>query len=451
MKRNYINIIMASIMLFTYACKPNLKPYLPTSGEADFSSYVAIGNSLTSGYADGALIYSGQLNSYPVMLSEQFALAGGGTFKVPYLPQSGNGNDGAGGNRRVLGNSSNCLGVVSLGPVLASGASTTLTDVSANGPYNLIGVPGARAVDAVFPGYAGFNPFLSRFCSSVATSTLLSEALRANPTFYSLWLGNNDVLGYATGGGVGAVSPAFPFPGSLTDPAQVQAALYMIMDSLSQRGAKGVIMNIPDVTSIPFFTTIPYNGVTVSQGMADTLNGIYTALGFTDIIWKAGANPFIIVDSSVANPFYKIRQAKYNEYIVLSTPLDSVRCGQWGINPMKPLTDRYVLDENEISIIKNYTEQYNTIISNLASNFNVALADMNTYMKSFQAGVNYNNIKMDAIFVSGGAFSLDGVHPNPRGYALIANEIIRTINNKYGSHLPEKDVTRYDGIIFPTN
>ena len=33
-------------------------------------------------------------------------------------------------------------------------------------------------------------------------------------------------------------------------------------------------------------------------------------------------------------------------------------------------------------------------------------------------------------------FSLDGVHPNARGYAVITNEIIKVINRHYNSNIP---------------
>jgi hypothetical protein len=42
---------------------------------------------------------------------------------------------------------------------------------------------------------------------------------------------------------------------------------------------------------------------------------------------------------------------------------------------------------------------------------------------------------MSAEYVKGGAFSLDGVHPTARGYALIANKFIEAINAKYGATL----------------
>ncbi len=448
MKKFRIILLSSFLIVGLYSCKPNLDGFIPSNGDADFTTYVSIGNSLTAGYADGALSRSGQENSFPMMLSEQFAIVGGGDFTVPYLP-SGNGNDGSGGTNRVLTYLPNCQGTIGVTPVLASGSAASLASVGASGPYNAQGVPGARAVDALSAFYSSLNPFLARIVTSPGSSSILSEALRINPTFFTLWLGNNDVLGFATAGGVGNVDPGFPLPGDLSDPAQVGGALTVLVDSLTSRGAEGVIANIPNVTSVPFFTTIPWNGVVLTQGAADTLNLIYQQVGHPNIIWKAGANPYIIEDTTVVHGTLRIRQARQGELILLSTPGDSIRCAQWGISPFKALGDAYVLDENEVAEINEHTANYNTTISNIASSYNIALADMNSYMKTFTGGVVYNGVDLNASFISGGAFSLDGVHPNPRGYALIANEMIRVINAKYNSTIPTVDVTTYDGIIFP--
>ena len=57
-----------------------------TTGDANMSNYVAVGNSLTAGYADGALYITGQQNSYPNIMAEQFTLAGGGeAFTQPLM------------------------------------------------------------------------------------------------------------------------------------------------------------------------------------------------------------------------------------------------------------------------------------------------------------------------------------------------------------------------------
>src|SRR5680860_861518 len=61
------------------------EPVVITSGTADFSNFVSVGNTLTAGYTDGALFNAGQQNSLPNILAQQFALAGGGDFNQPMV------------------------------------------------------------------------------------------------------------------------------------------------------------------------------------------------------------------------------------------------------------------------------------------------------------------------------------------------------------------------------
>ncbi|MBK7689686.1 MAG: hypothetical protein IPJ31_00690 [Bacteroidetes bacterium] len=443
MKNSIVACSILGLFLAFQSCKTNLKERDINAGSADFSRYVAVGNSLTSGFADGALSRSGQENSYPNMLATQFKLVGGGTFSIPYLDEGG-GNDGSNNPGRILGFVLPCnSSTPALSPVLDPKGSTPLNNVSAFGPYNLVGVPGARAIDANLGLYSLLNPFLSRFCLTPAVSTILSEAMRVNATFFTLWLGNNDVLSYSLGGAVPPVNVLSP---ALSDTTQVRASIQTMLDSLTKNGAKGAIANVPDVTSVPFFTTIPWNGVVLTQGKADTLNALYTANGLCSITWKAGANGFLMVDSA-APPF--MRHATASDLILLSTPGDSLKCGQWGVSPAKPLKDAYVLDQAEIATIQLYTARYNQSIAALATAYNVALVDMNSYLKTVKSGLIFNGINLNAVFVSGGAFSLDGVHPNARGYALVANEFLRSINLKYGAIIPLVDVTKYNGVLFP--
>ncbi|MGK4566744.1 hypothetical protein [Flavobacterium sp. 3HN19-14] len=67
-----------------------------TSGSADFSKYVALGDSFAAGYSDNALFKGGQENSYPNILAQQFALAGGGEFKIPFMADNIGGFSAAG-------------------------------------------------------------------------------------------------------------------------------------------------------------------------------------------------------------------------------------------------------------------------------------------------------------------------------------------------------------------
>ena len=65
------------------------------------------------------------------------------------------------------------------------------------------------------------------------------------------------------------------------------------------------------------------------------------------------------------------------------------------------------------------------------------------------SGIQFDGVKYNASFIRGGSFSLDGVHLTGRGYAIIANEFIKSINSTYGSTLPQVNVNNYSGVTFP--
>ena len=142
-----------------------------------------------------------------------------------------------------------------------------------------------------------------------------------------------------------------------------------------------------------------------------------------------------------------IRQAVTGELILLSTPSTNFTCLGWGSYTAIP--QNYVLTTDEIQFIRAATTTFNGFIKQEAQKYNLAYVDMYSYLQTVAKGFAYNGINYNADYVTGGAFSLDGVHLTPRGYALVANEIIRTINGKYHSTIPYTDVNQFDGIIFP--
>jgi GDSL-like Lipase/Acylhydrolase len=452
MKNNHKYIIACAILSLG-ACKPNLKTTEVTKGSADFTTYVAMGNSLCAGYTDGGLSYEGQQNSFPRMLAQQFALAGGGEFKTPYMNAAGNGNDGS-------GNPIYKLVMVNGAPAPAQiGTATPISDnVSAAGLYNHLGIPGIKSIEADIALYGQFNPFLTRLSATPGSVSLLGLAVAKKPTFFTYWLGANDVLGWATGGGTGNVITT-PFQvslvnyastiGALIHPLMVAGNISAQIDSLTKNGAKGAIANVPDVASTPYFTTVPYNAVVLTrQGQVDSLNGGYIPInaaltGDAKIVWKLGANPIVIVDSTI--PFVFLRKATSEDLICLTAagPL------RLGAGSASPLTDNYVLDKTEVALARNYTNQYNTEIAKIANAKGLALVDANIFLKTFQSGLVYNNVAIGPKFATGGGFGLDGVHPTPRGYALIANLFLDAINAKYGSNIPRVEVSKYRGVPLP--
>jgi phospholipase/lecithinase/hemolysin len=440
----------ATAALFVSACKPNLTANKVTSGSADFGNYVAIGNSLCAGYTDGALSREGQENSFPRMLSQQFALAtGANKLTTPFMLASGKGNNGS--NVAALQLSLNPDGTTLIAP---STDTTTLKDratIAAAGPYTHLGIPGARAIDLQQP-FLALNPFFERLCETPFSSTLVGEALRSNPSFFTLWLGSNDVLLYAIDGASGTIQQAptdLSFPGTLSHPAAVAGAIESAVKELTKKGAKGAIANVPDVNSTPYFTTIPYNAIALTrQGQVDSLNGGYATYNASvpaanRITWKLGANPIVIVDSTA--PGF-MRQTNSKDLICLKA---SAVLGKSPLGTITPLTDQYVLDAEEVELIKQYTAQYNASIKATAVQYGLAFVDANAYLRSFQSGVKYNGVNIAPALVTGGGFSLDGIHPTPRGYALIANEFIKSINSTYGSTIPMVDVNKYRTTVLP--
>jgi hypothetical protein len=438
-----ILFIILSLALFT-SCERKISEYAADKGSANFTTYISVGNSLTAGFADGALYHDGQLYSCPNLIAGQLQLAGSGAFVQPMVTS----NYGVAvylgvQPKYVLGYKTDCQGVVGLSPVLSQGAMDPFGPVGY--AVNNLGIPGAKSFHLIVPGYATMNPYYTRFASSM-TGAVVGEFANLHPTFFTLQLGDNDVLAYALAGGS---------YDSITNPATFYFAMKTVLGALLATGASGVMANIPDITSIPFFTTIPYNGLVIArQTLADSINmamGLY-GLPFH---YVAGPNPFLINDPS--SPYYfKVRQMQPGEMVLMTVPQDSMKCMGMGIiNAVThlpyPIPDEFVLTTAEVTRIKSATTVYNSIIDTLAANRHVGVVDINAKMKllASQAGIVWDGVHLNATFVSGGAFSLDGIHPTPRGNALMANFYIDAINQRFGSKIPYVDITKYKSVIFP--
>ena len=483
---------------------PNSSNGLPlTAGTANFSKYVSLGNSLCAGYSDNALFRAGQQNSYPNILSQQFALVGGGEFKIPYM------NDNVGG--LLLGGfqiQGPRLYFTGSGAAPVSGTPTTEVSSILTGPFNNMGVPGAKSFHLLAAGYGNIagvatgqaNPYFVRFASSPTTS-VLADALAQSPTFFSLWIGNNDVLAYATSGGVGVdqtgnINPATYGSNDITDPNVFASVYSTLVDQLTANGAKGVVANIPYVSTVPFFTTVPTNPIPLDAATAGQLNGgiigpldaILTAYGQPDrlVTLTAGSsNPLLIKDEALTNLGPQITgaliangvsaaqaglmgslygQARHarntvgdRDYILLTTR-GIIGTTQTGVpapfnkvGVTYPLQDGAVLTADENSKIVVATNAFNAAIAAKASAKGLAFVDANTILGQVNnGGLVYNGYTMTSTYVTGNSFSLDGVHPSPKGYALIANKFLEAINATYHSNFKAVNLGKYQ-ILYPAS
>jgi hypothetical protein len=440
MKFNIYPILYTASALLFVACNPSLEAPQPQKGNIDVSNYVAVGSAVTAGYADGALYYEGQQFSFANILAGQFDQIGGIDFNTPFVPQNSNGisiitNNSVTINAKfVLGMSTDCKSVTSLGPIKLSPTETygffSTNIYNTSSPFNNMGVPSAKAVDVITKGYT--NPFYQRIASHPTNASILTDAMTQNPTFFSLLIGSDDVMSYALTGGSS---------GSITSSTAFNIAIDSIVNGLTKNGAKGVIGNIPDLIDLPFFTTIPYNGLTLTQSLADQLNPLYAPLGMSFI---AGNNPFIIADADSTLGFRKIQP---DEFLVLTTPLDSIKCYNWG--SLTPIPERFCLKKSEIDAIQTAITNYNIKLRAVAQTKGLAFVDVNAFYKKIKSGIVYNGVAINAEFVKGGMFSLDGIQLNPLGNAMLANEFIKAINQTYSSTIQQVDVTKYRGVVFP--
>ena len=116
-----------------------------------------------------------------------------------------------------------------------------------------------------------------------------------------------------------------------------------------------------------------------------------------------------------------------------------------------PLEDKHVLTKSEVAQVQTATNAYNTQIKALAEAYGLAFVDANAKMVELgkNSGIQYNGVNYSTTFVTGGSFSLDGVHLTGKGYAVIANEFIKAINAKYKSNLRQVNPNNYSGVKFP--
>jgi len=454
MKFKYYIFIL--LLLGFAACKPEVDEFSPSKGGADFTSYLSVGNSLTAGYADGALYLSGQDVAFPNILAEQFKTAGGGAFTQPLtVDDYGLGFDGATPVPKfVLGPKTDCMGVTSLAPIRAPVPvnPANMQSVAAMGPYNNIGVPGVKSSHFFYDSLAFKNPYYARFTPS-PTTMLIELTAAIDATFFTLWVGNNDVLGYALAGGAAD---------AMTPPALFDTYFNMILTSCIQNqpgsyaDANGAVANIPDILAIPYFnymnTQIPYNGIVLTDSTQVTgLNYLYMLSGYPEITFELGQNAFVVENSDGS-----LGRMTADDLFLLSLPTDSVQCFGMGIAvpppntpSIFPIPHKYILDKAEIADIQSHIEEYNATIEGLCDMYNLAHVDMNKLMQEAMYGITVDGLDLSTAFIQGNFFSLDGIHLTPAGNALVANYFIDAINSTYAAAVPKVNVSDYGAVQFP--
>lgn len=488
MKNLYIYLL--SVILFTATgCKYTFpEDPTPTGGSADLTKLVTVGDAMTAGFMDGALYDAGQAASFPNLVAQQMQGIVISDFNQPDIASP----------IGYLGTAEGIPGVPNgtpMGHLIFKGlASPAPTPIIPGNPFNPgyggdksalnnFGVAGMRIIHAGIPGYGMLNPYFGRFALDPAESSVLGDATAADGSFFTFWVGANDVWDYALAGGTGNIDGTGPT--DMTPEATFAGAFGAAITAMLANGAKGVVANIPYIQTLPHFTTVPWNAIPMDQASADAANGGYVAFNGGIMAYNAGllpgqdpANPpeikreiisfnagqngIVMYDSTMADlniyGIPTIRQSNNSDLITLSA---GAVLGKELIpdNPATiigvgvPLAEKYTLILANIDAISFRTAAYNDAIADAvtANSGNLSLLDISdVYIILATTGTTINGSGIDGSFVPPfGAFSLDGVHPNQRGAAYFASLFIDNINVAFGANIPNLNPNDYPGNSLP--
>jgi lysophospholipase L1-like esterase len=442
-------------------------------GSVSVTKYVAIGNSLTAGYQSNGLYQSAQIYSYPNLISQQLNAAGANlpAFQQPLWPDPGSPDPTTGKASRYV--------IISLtGPVVApAGEAVTAAGppsaLTLARPYDNLGIPGAVIYDFLDttnflskegpPRDNGF--FLAILRSSAFGNSILAQATALKPDLVTFWLGANDVLGYATSGGTSPTAPTN---------ATIFSELYGgSLGALHQSlpNAKILVANIPDVDAIPFFTTIGPK-IAAALKSLEAVNHAVVGL-FYEKSGEMVASSFTNFTSPSTDPLITLKGGAYAALLgqptgqwyhdlaaALGLPFAAVYANYqaagidttqpFGLDPRNPFPDALVLDAGEQAIAAAAITSFNATIASVAAANGAAVVDMNGFFNTIKtSGLIVDGETFTTAYIAGNLFSLDGVHPSSKGYGIVANEYIKTMNASFGMHVPLVSINSLPGIPTP--
>ena len=409
---------------------------LPAAGQADFTTFVQIGDSITAGFTDGCLVEHGQRDSFGAIIARQ---AGAASFEQPLVKEPGLGP---------------CMVLTSLAPTFGAKPNTgTPLNATLGRPYNNMAVPGFTVTHTTTSKTSadngnGLTDLVLRN-PNLGNTTQLQQAASLKPTFTTIFIGNNDVLG--------PVSIATVVDGAtLTTKAAFQTQFQLIIDTMkaAQGGTgKGIVLGLPDITSIPFATTVP---PFITSGGKPVINPA-TGAPFTFLGQKSKVDPATGLNTGfdAIAPIPATSLITLQAAALIPTGL-GIPCAIAPLpNCNKPLPDGYlsldtssgtpkvkvnagvVLYPDEVALAKSRTADFNGIIQALGTAAGYKYFDTSAYFAEVKAnGRDFGGMIVTTSFLSGGFFGYDGVHPTSTGYAITANDLISFINANYGTSIP---------------
>ena len=455
MKKIIISIVLMSFMLW-FGCElPTPTPEkINLTQEQIQNSFlrkvVAIGNSLTAGYQSSGLVRSFQENSYPYLIAKQLGISW--RFAMPWIEEPGIGATELSDPNYIAGP----LRMTPAGPAVVDSTRADqvlglLSNALLPRPYDNLAVPGADLNDVLNTRASETNPFFNIVLRNpnLGNFSMLEQALIQNPSLILLWIGNNDVLGAAIDGGDLA---------QITSQEDFQTRFETILSTIREQSSAQIVMaNIPYVTDIPYVNALDvifmdfgplgnlpvvfdenFQPVDFNPDPADTLylplvmeeTGVSHLLLPYLTAYKKG----IGVPDSTAIANFLIQLGVDATVAAIQAAQIELGMIASGLNPTGlPIPGNLSLTAEETQAIRNAVDGFNDIINTLAQTYQVPVVNANAMLNTLNnTGIDGYSGKYVLFDLVNTAFSLDGVHPNNGGYALIANEFINVINTAFG-------------------
>jgi len=411
-KRTSVLLVAAAVVAVSCSkIEPITAPAL-SPGRANFSVIAALGTSITAGFQSGGLVDRHQVHSYAVLFAQQ---AGARAMDLPLI--DGNGLP------PLLEIQHLFPPPVQIGSI--AGPAGNPTNLLLPTAYHNLAIPGARVSDVIDTTKYLRNPYfglIQRTHGSLAHQ--VAEQLNPQPTFLLFEFGANELLGPALNGTTLGLTSVAAFADSFGRALDTLQALLP--------NAKMAVVNLPDVTRLPFFTTVS-NKQLDARGQPVVINGrTQFLLGPNNAPLTAADQVLLSAAPAVAAGFgYPQGTFSY---------LSGVPVSGNGIG----LTDGQVLSTSEALTIQDRARRFNAIIDTTLKSVtkprDYAIADLAGLLHRAESpGIELRRVLYTTKFVTGGLFSLDGIHPNDLAHALLCNQVIDAVNKRYGSNLQPVD------------
>jgi lysophospholipase L1-like esterase len=423
--------IFARIVTMALAIVVIAVPSFAATGSAKFTTVVAIGDSYGAGFESNSLNEHHSVFSWPSIVAHQLG--------IPLCTASSSASDNCFAQPIVtypgIGPELTLLDISTYPPVIspAPGSGAPINTTFGR-PFNNVSIPGANVADTFTVTGAVAKP--TRGVEQLAQFILrgpvteVDSVVALKPTFILVWIGGNDFLGSATNGTTNG----------LTSVAAFTTAYNTLLDKLVATGAGVVVGTLPtNPGAVPFFNTVPtvlINPATRTPVLGPTGQPI-TLVGQVDGTPPVGQ---LLPGSFITLGASSLLAQGFGIPSALKPLLDPTnKLPLFGT----PLPDAVILTPAETATLKQRIADYNTAITASASAHNVPVADIKGLFDRFATGLDVGPFHLTSDFITGGIFSLDGVHLSDIGYTLFANEYIKAINTGYGTHVPLASVATF--------